>query len=478
MKIIRKLIKAYFLEKTRIVLESFYYWNNYKYGAVYISGGNGDTNVYTIYQPDFGWESSLGRWMIQYVAAMRNYVTIPIFIEIISIFILTVAFMLLVDILDIKKSLLIYLGAILFFSQPFVTFLLHIYYCSDAYTLSLFFAVLAAWLLLKENKQSKYLFATLCMIFSLSLYQSNIVVTGVVVLTYVLKDFMNTEKNIIKSFMASVKYLITGILGIVGYMIIMRLYLNSKEIQLADYKGISSMGNINIEESVKLCLSLLKNMYFEIDNSVVGYRFWIGRKLGVFINIAIITIGIIFILYKILINYREFKVVRLLLIGMTLIIMPFMWGIIAFIAPQVSIHVLIMPQLTIIYLIFLSMIQGLFKHNNTIVRMGGRLAVLAIIFIAYNYCLSANEFQYGLKLADNKAYSLALELNSRMQKEVDWKQGMKIAIVGDFVSDDMAPEYYNIYGKNEVLFWPDYASQGCWQKYFWKEQVCIIRFAI
>lgn len=435
-------------------------------GQFIYQGGNGDTWVSSIYQPGFGWESSLGRWLIQYVGNLRNSVVVPIYIELISIIILTAALLLIYDILDIHNSVYCVIGAALFFSQPYVSFMLHIYYCADAYSFSLFFAVLAAWFLLKFEK--KHICSIICMVVSLSLYQSNIVITGTLVLICILADFLNAKKDLLQTIKKSILCFLSGLGGIVLYILLLKFYLASHNMALADYKGMNNIGTMNLVVSVKKLIELLNNMYFSVSDSLVGYSYWVNGKLGVIINIGIIICFIAYIVYMLFYKNNGFGIERKCLVVLCCAILPIMWGIIVFMAPDVSVHVLIMPHLIFIYLVTLSAMEHSLINKKKIIYIGRLIGLSSIIFVAYNYCFVAAEFQYGLKLADNRAYALATEINSRLEDEVCWEPGMKIAIIGDTDTWSVAPDYYNIYGKNECLYWPGYGSQGCWQKYIFE----------
>ncbi len=427
-------------------------------------GGNGDTNVYTIYQPDYGWECTLGRWMIQYVGRLRDNVVMPVFIQIFAIAILTVALILIFQQLQIYTKFYIILGAGLFFASPFVSFMLHIYYCADAYAFSILFAIMAAWFLLRFDKKCKYVCAIICMTISLSLYQSCVVFTGILVLIQLLREYLDVEKDIRSCIKRSLMFLLTGLLGILSYLLSLKCYLSLKGLVLADYKGMSSMGEINLRQSAHNLILLLENMYFDSENSIIAN--WVNGNLGIAINVIIILCGLLWVVSQVIKKRKQMSILRIVITAVCVAFLPIMWGIVVFMAPQASIQVLLMPQISLIYLYVLSSIESTSVHKNSIYQIGRLLGIVAIIYVAFNYYLATSEFQYGLKLADNKAYALAIEINSRFESLPYWEQGMKIAVVGKVDTWSLEPEYYELNGKDTELFWAGYGSQGCWQKYF------------
>lgn len=434
-------------------------------GQLLYQGGNGDTNVSSIYQPDFGWECTLGRWMIQYVSKLRNNVVIPLFIEVFSIFILAITLILIFDILKIRSNLCRVIGACLFFAQPYVSFMLHIYYCADAYAFSTLFATLAAWCLIKGKLKSKYPIAIISMVVSLSLYQSNIVISAILILGWLMEQFVNTNIDFKELLKKACAWLLTGISGVFMYIVTLKMYLNYRGLSLSGYKGMSNMGKLDILKSAKKLPELLNNMYFDVDGSLVGYSYWLNGEVGIAINVVIIICIVIWMVQKVISQRKELKGLRIGVIVLCAIFMPVIWGIIVFMAPDASIHVLIMPQLTFIYMYALSAIEKIENIKKVYCRLIRWCGVALVTYVAYNYCLTTAQYQYGLSLADNKAYVVATEVNSRLENTEYWEMGMKIAVIGDVDTWSGAPEYYDIYGKSECLFWHDYGSQGCWQKY-------------
>lgn len=434
-------------------------------GQFIYQGGEGDTNVYTIYQPNYDWECMLGRWMIQYVGRLRNHVVSPILIEICAIAIFSATLILIFNLLNINKKAFIFIGACLFFSQPFVSFLLHIYYCADAYALSALFAVMAAWILLKLNSIYKYVFSVICMVISLSLYQSCIVLTGILVLVDLLKEYLNTDNNFKSCLKKNVCFFFVGIAGIIFYILTVNIYLNMHGLALADYKGMDTMGQINIPRSIYNLKSLLKTMYLDSTNDIIGYSRWINGKLGIVINIFIILIGFLWLLKTVIHNRRQMNTPRLAIIAACTIILPGMWGVIVFMAPQASIHPLLTPHQTLLYLYALSAFESTGHIEHVICQLGRWIGITSILYITFNYYLVGSEYQYGLKLADNKAYSMALEINDSLRRMPCQEGSTKIAIIGKTDFHNLIPTYYQLKGSNETLFWDGYSSQLCWQKY-------------
>lgn len=432
-------------------------------GQFWYQGGDGDTNVYLIFQPNYDWECMLGRWMIQYIGKIRNDRVIPILVEVSTIAILSVALILILDILNIRKKFYVFLSACLYFGQPFVCFILHIYYCSDAYALSLLFATFAAWILLKIENRAKYFISIVSIVISLSLYQSCIVVTGILILIQLLKEYLDTEKDIKICTKKSLFFLLTGIVGIIFYILFLKQYLIMKGLSLADYKGMSSMGQLNISESLFKLPLFLKTLYFDSNSLITNYSRWVNGRFGVIINIFFVFGILLYIIKKLI--AQKITVVRVLLVSICVFLLPIMWGIVVFMAPQASIHVLLMPHQALLYIYVISAVEETKNIKHNICQIGRWPSLFLIFYIVWNYYLVVSEYQYGLKLADNKAYALASEINLELRKSSYWECGTKIAIIGKPDSDELKPEYYKIKGENEMLFWDGYPSQQCWQKY-------------
>ena len=124
------------------------------------------------------WELTLGRWGIVLVEILNNFIKIPTIATISCIITMAIAAIFLVEVFDLKSKISILVtSAILVLTPTFTATVLYVY-TSFAYCFNFLLAILAIWFLYNyKNKKLGFLFSSLCIMFSFSIYQSYIGVT-------------------------------------------------------------------------------------------------------------------------------------------------------------------------------------------------------------------------------------------------------------------------------------------------------------
>lgn len=422
--------------------------------------GNGDTSIYAIGQAGFGWESQLGRWLIQYVSKMRNNIVLPIYIQLLSLVFLSISVLLICDIFELSSKRSIFAASCLFLGQPFVSAVMIIYYCADAYSLSVLLSVLSAWLIMKKETKYRWIGAVACLVVSLSLYQSNIAMAGILLLLWCIKETLRAGDTFHTCLKRILLCSFTGMAAICLYMVLLKLYLKYSGLSLADYKGMSSMGHIDIKASCAKMIEFIKSIYFDNARGIVGYHYWPLGRIVVALNIIFIIAFMIFVCLYVLRRKKEIGKQRILLGAFLICLLPFMWSAIVFMAPEVSFTALLIPHLPLLYVLILWIAEKWMHHHKMYLGV-----IFLIYMIATQYLFYTNEVYYSRKLSDNQAYALATDINSRLYARDDWAVGMKIAIIGDFDTFTGEPDYLSIYDKSNKRFWTGYGGQAGWIGY-------------
>lgn len=429
--------------------------------------GNGDTSIYAVAQAGFGWECQLGRWMIQYVSNLRNNVVLPIYIQMISLAFLSGSLLMICDIFELRNQTELVISALLFLAQPFVCAVMTIYYCADAYCISVFLSVLGAWLIIMKKTKLRWGGAIVCLVISLSLYQSNIVMAGILLLFWCIRKTLSCKESFILCLKQMFYCLITGISAIAFYIILLKLYLRFKGLVLADYKGMSNMGHLNLKKSFAHMWEFIAKMYFDKVSSMVGYQEWpIGANIPILLNCICIILLVVLLCLHLVKEGKNFDKRKVILCIFEICMIPFMWTIIVFMAPEASVSALLIPHLPLIYFIVMWALKRVIgtKHGKEW-QYGINAILIGGCIIASQYIFYINEIYYAHKLVDNKVYALAADINSRLYNRDDWSVGMKIAIVGEFDTLKGEPSYLDISGRATLRFWSGYGGQAGWISY-------------
>ena len=160
---------------------------------------NPDTLIRGIPHVLGSWDIQIGRYGLYLFYALNRGFSSGYFTSFISMFFFLLAGVCIVDLYEVKNELVKIIVLVLIIASPYSIAVITFPFCSDANGASVFFAVFSIWIwkYFKEDKLAIILGA-FSLAFSISIYQSNIGITGIVGLTFVIKEVLIDKKNLKK----------------------------------------------------------------------------------------------------------------------------------------------------------------------------------------------------------------------------------------------------------------------------------------
>ena len=211
------------------------------------------------------WETSLGRWGIEIIERLTQFIAIPTINTVFCILMMAITAVFIVDLLDLKSKVsAIFTASALVLTPTLVATLLYIY-TAFAYCFNLLISTLVIWFLYKfKHKKIGFALATICFMFSLSIYQSYIGVSiGLCIMVSVLDLFKNKD---IKDVLRNIgKTVLAVFIGGILYYIVTQILLKISGMALSEYKSAQSISIIGIITGLK-------------DTVIQTYRDFIHRK--------------------------------------------------------------------------------------------------------------------------------------------------------------------------------------------------------
>ncbi|ODR36002.1 glucosyltransferase domain-containing protein [Eisenbergiella tayi] len=433
---------------------------------IYQIGGI-DTILFGVHQKNFDWEVSLGRWMIPLIASIRNGIVVPVFTSVVSLILMAMCMVFIIDILDINNKVWISICAIIFMSVPYMHYIVQLFYCSDAYSFSLLFSVVAVWLLIKFKSIFVYVVSALLFMLSLAIYQSQISVSIVLCLIYIFIMTIKDEKNL-KEIMAQMsKFICTGIGGVLCYLVSARVAAGFFNLELAGYKGINSMGmpsNMDFFASLRRLIVYLMKTYV-LNSDLSKGDFW-----GIFdakINILVILVVALLIIYLVIKNriYKSKK--RMSFLVFILLLFPVAFGIITFMVVEEEYLSRTSPQVAMLYFFMFTLMSIVGNTDSLCIKLSKWLGVFVAVLICYNFVFTTNQYYYGVNWINEKTYGIASRMVDRAEQTPGWYAEMPMLIVGDSRSKNYGILDESINGTNTEMF-TFYVNDGSWQKYLWQ----------
>lgn len=372
------------------------------------------------------WEVALGRWGIFYVDKIFEYLAIPSLTTIIGIVFIAISALLVVNLLKLKNKITVFLTSAIFAVSPALTATFTYIYTSVAYCSAMLISVIIVCLIFKKRgKLINLVLATGLFIFLLGIYQSYIgVVVGLTIIRLV-RDLLDKEEKIGYFFLHGIMLIIVVIVGGLSYSQITNMILESKNMNLASYKGMES---ISVQNSISSINKTIPNAYKDFEDFFFTDEILKNTNYSrqEFFKVMFIS-TIVLELIAIIINKVWKNPLRVLFIIALTIMLPVGLNSIDLLATDTKMYLLTGAQL-ILVLPFAMMIYEMSGNKITFVFKWASL--ISAFLIVFTYYLADNTSYMVLKLKYDQAINTTIRMMERIEETEDYSPDKPIMIAG------------------------------------------------
>ena len=196
---------------------------------------------------------ALGRWMraiLAYAVSKAfggNNLGMPLLYGMVSIFFIAASALVIIRIFDIKNGLMQAAVCGLMVSLPVVTSTLFYMYTAPYYFLGLFLSTAAVLIARECGGVKGFVLATLCVSFTLGIYQAYLAVAVSLFVMTLIFDIINDRYPGLPSFFRSAFYALgICVLGFAAYMVVWKVLMRVLGLSAANYQDISALGSKGI----------------------------------------------------------------------------------------------------------------------------------------------------------------------------------------------------------------------------------------
>lgn len=227
----------------------------------------------------YGIGAEAGRWFLKlfgdYTAVWFGNYSLPLLNGMLSIFFLAVSAALVVDMFEVKSRL--FAAAIGGFMVAFtpVVCMFFFMYAAVFYSIGIFFSILAAWLVIRFPKNIwLHIGAVVLLACSLGTYQAYFSDTACIfVMELILMSaFGKKEKSWKEILLTALRYLGVLVAALVLYLALHKLLLAHWGLQMVNYQGLDSMGQITASE----LLGAVKRCYHDMVALCTGHVMYLA----------------------------------------------------------------------------------------------------------------------------------------------------------------------------------------------------------
>lgn len=214
----------------------------------------------------------------------------PLFNGLISVTFIAFSCMLLYRLLDLHTKISAIILSMTMVVFPVIASIFICMFTAPMYQISLFLSVLAIYILKENRSFTRILLSSIAISISLGIYQAYITVSLCTAILLLIVKLMNSDL-IKKSIYHGMCILAAGILGLIEYFIINKIFLIIVDTTAIDYKGMDTMGQLDLGKMPSLVIETYKN-YF-VDYTWNGINAFIIIPILLFI-IAVVTVILFF----------------------------------------------------------------------------------------------------------------------------------------------------------------------------------------
>lgn len=338
------------------------------------------------------WELALGRPLLIFVDKLRGGLVAPCIIFIVSLLCICLTLMVIKRIFKIDKKVLLFLLSVLLVTFPTIADGALYIYCFDSYCISMLFAALSAYLIIKK----KYIFSVFFIVASLSLYQAYIGFTVSLILIQFIISLLEGNGSI-KDF---IKNMFVVFIGMCTYFLCLKLGMSITNRNLADYKGANSIGIgmlFNIFSNIVKCY---KDFFDYLFNNNIIFNSYFKRNIWNAIIVSLMLLAIIFRLFKL-------KKIQSLLLVLGILFIPISICVMDLIAGDTNIIILTSIGFYSFYL-FVLLIVDRYSYFNIFKNV----SVFVFGILIFTFFLSDNaEFMARQDVHNNFYYNTSVALN-------------------------------------------------------------------
>ncbi len=372
-------------KRYKVIFLSVFIWGLISHGMMLFNKFSFHDDIASLF--GVGGTYTSGRWVLGVISTAEQvlydgfHYSLPLFNGVISLILLGISLCVAVSILDIKNRLACVVLSGLWITFPSVAGLFGFMFTAPYYSLAVFMAVSAAYLICKYRKWYIFLTASLIMGCSMGIYQAYIPFFMTILLIYFIKNTYLEDEFLLKKFVQNTLYYISSVIvSVLVYFGANKFFLWHYKIELSEYANSYGIGKSSVMDYVfKISDSYRRFFIHNWNNEFNMY----SRTLSAVYYI--ITVIVIFYVAIMIYNtIKSGKILKAVVLFILNAVFPVSVNFIYVLSDSVHTLMVYSETLTFLYLIWLIFnIKLEFSKITDIIRFAG---IISIIFLSVAYC--------------------------------------------------------------------------------------------
>lgn len=377
----------------------------------------------------YGVGGEFGRWVLRFLHPLSGIWSNPWINGSLAIIILSIAFCIFYESLELKSITSAVLFPLIFMTFPSLAATMTFMFTIDAYAVSICLSSISFYLI--RRRPYGFLWGIIPLVFSLGIYQSYICFTISAMLMALVIDALKTENTFTLLMKRGFFYALTLIASVIVYYII--AIIRFPMLTSIEHNGIGSMGHISLLRLPKLIVKA----YLRFANFFVlgSYSFQSS-----FMHICnILVLAVLITLFVLVIRKKEIyrQKGNLIFSLVCVFLFPLGMSFVDIMAPDANFSMLMLYQYAFFYAALLVLYEQLFEFKQKFTQFISLAGILLILLTGYGDYIITNEAYFRTEMAYERVYSYITRIIVRVESMENYQAEDPIILAGSFDQESM-----------------------------------------
>ena len=381
----------------------------------------------------------MGRWFLNASMKLSSVFGLPWVIGFLSLLFIGITCAIVVNVLEIKKIFSSITISAIIVTFPAITSTFSYLFLADGYMLGMMLAALSVFITKKYKKG--YYIAGIILAFSIGIYQVNLSFAVLLALLVIMMKVLSKDEEVIDSIKYAMRFVFMALIGLIAYFIILKFLTIVLGRGLGSYQGAN--------EGLALNLQSVSNILKEF---VDCFKIIMGGNRASFtclVLLAFVCMGVM-LLYVIISNKIYKNILKIAIVLVALVSIPFITGFAYFISSGTVYHMAMRMSWSLLFVALVVLVEkiSIKKNIRTLLQQvfyGFPMIVTWII--VWNFILVANISYLNMHERYEKEYALALRVVDRLEMNEEYTSSTPVLFVGDPYTHNSG-NIYNDYIEN------------------------------
>ncbi len=368
-----------------------------------------------------------GRWFLHYASCLNRFLEAPALIGFLSVLLLALAAAVVVRVLRMESRVLSAAVGVLMVVFPSVAYTYLYIFTASAYFLALLLAVGGVWL--TQRYRFGFLAGGVLLAFSMGIYQSYLAAAIALSLLAVFVYGARSQSGVKEIFFQGFRYIGFLLLGLVLYLVILKIALAVKDLELISYLGMdSTMGSYPVAELPHILRTAAEEFWDDLftPREVSPYT----TRTTVTLNLILTLAGLALLVRQILLRRLYRKPVKVVLLAVLVALLPIACHFTRVINPNTSSTPITRYAFVFYYVLLVVLLDWNMEAGKLWLRGVRGVFALALALTVLSSMQIDNTVYSSSETANRASESFCTRLVERVESLEGYEQGMEVYIIG------------------------------------------------